>query len=397
MIEVQADAAPLDVLILGAGPVGMTLARALGGSSCRSGQRLRVGLLDAAPLGQWAHDPRVLALSYGTRQLLESLGCWAGNQATAIADIHISQAGGLGRAQLTAPELGVPHLGYVQRYHHLAAALAQGLSGDLALPLIDVARVTALTPLQTPAGVTVAYQRHGRAHALTARLVVHAEGSPVDDPAVKSWDYGQHAVLAEVSTRSGHQHRAWERFTPAGPVALLPLESGYAVVYTVPPARAQALLASDDRAFLAALQAAFGRRLQFVGTGPRASFPLALRLRERLVRPREVWIGNSAQTLHPVSGQGFNLGIRDALVLAQTLLDGSSADPGDAARLACYARCRQSDRLGAAAFTDGIVRLFSNANGPLRLIRGLGLVALDVCPEARNFIARRMIWGARAW
>jgi len=152
-------------------------------------------------------------------------------------------------------------------------------------------------------------------------------------------------------------------------------------------------MAMDDAAFTAALQQQFGRRLRFTQPGRRSRFPLALRLRETLVKGREVWIGNTAQTLHPVSGQGFNLGIRDAWQLADTLL----TEGIDTTSLGRYAKLRKLDRQGSAWFTDRIVRTFSNDFGPLKLARGLGLLALDLCPPARHFVAKRMIWGARAW
>ena len=196
-----------------------------------------------------------------------------------------------------------------------------------------------------------------------------------------------------------HGNRAWERFTPDGPLALLPVGQDYSVVFTVPPEKAERLLALDDAEFLAALRTQFGTRLDFVHAGPRAAYPLALRVRKQLVQPRQVWIGNAAQTLHPVSGQGFNLGLRDAWELAEKLLDGLEQfpDAGHPTALAAYARGRQTDRRGSMAFTDGIVRLFSNDIPPLRLARGLGLLALDLAPPLRHFVAKRMIWGARAW
>lgn len=245
------------------------------------------------------------------------------------------------------------------------------------------------------AGVGVTLQRQGEVLRLGARLLVHAEGTPYDDPAVSVRDYRQHAVLAEVRTREPHGRQAWERFTADGPLALLPLEDGYAIVFTVPPAKADWLMGLDDEAFVAALQSQFGNRLTFTGAGPRARFPLALRLRQETVAQREVWVGNTAQTLHPVSGQGFNLGLRDAWELASLLAP--SPDPGASATLRAYARGRRTDRQGSALFTDGIVRLFSNDIAPLRLARGLGLLALDLFPPARHFVAKRMIWGARAW
>ena len=152
-------------------------------------------------------------------------------------------------------------------------------------------------------------------------------------------------------------------------------------------------MAMDDAAFLAALQQQFGQRMTFARPGKRSRFPLALRLRDTLVKGHEVWIGNTAQTLHPVSGQGFNLGIRDAWQLAEILLKNGV----DRSNLETYAASRRLDRRGSAFFTDQIVRAFSNDVGPLKVARGLGLLALDICPPARHFVAKRMIWGARAW
>lgn len=375
-----------DVLIIGAGPVGMTLALAL-----EAGGRKAL-LLDRRPRGSFASDPRALALSHGTRQLLEALGAWNAIAGTPIHDIHVSQRGGFGRTQITREEMAVAALGYVMRYRDLAGALDARLPADA---LLDSAELAALQIGSDAATATI--RRHGSETTIRARLVVHAEGTPTDDADVAVSDYRQHAVLAEVRPQPAHGQRAWERFTPDGPLALLPLGDDYSVVFTVPPAKADALLAMDDAAFLAALQKQFGPRVTFTATTPRARYPLALRLRRPLVAPRQVWIGNAAQTLHPVSGQGFNLGIRDAWELAQASLATPAGDPGDAARLARYARGRQFDRRGSIAFTDGIVRAFSNDFAPLRLARGLGLLALDLCPPARRFIAGRMIWGARAW
>jgi 2-octaprenyl-6-methoxyphenol hydroxylase len=169
------------------------------------------------------------------------------------------------------------------------------------------------------------------------------------------------------------------------------------VVFTVPTEQAARLLELGNDDFLAALREQFGRRVDFIGCGPRASFPLALRVRSPITKQREVWIGNSAQTLHPVSGQGFNLGLRDAAELATALLEHDRGDCGDAGTLAAYARGRQTDRRFGMGFTDSIVRLFSNDREPLRCARGLGLLALDLAPPLRHFVAKRMIWGARAW
>ncbi len=372
----------VDILIVGAGPVGMTLHCALAAGGLKS------RLIDRRPQAALQADPRALALSHGARELLEQIGAWPARAATPIETIHVSQKDGFGRTLIDHAEHGLPALGYVVRYRDLAAALAARIEAGA---LIAGAEIIDTAPDDD--GVRVLLRDAGGERELRCRLLVHAEGTPGDDPAVTVSDYAQHAVICEVTPEPGHGRRAWERFTPDGPLALLPLGDEYSVVFTLPPAKADAVMALDDAAFGAALQAQFGRRLRLSRPGPRSRFPLALRRRRTLVDGRQVWIGNCAQTLHPVSGQGFNLGLRDAWQLAEILL----ADGVDRASLDRYAASRRLDRDGGALFTDGIVRLFSNDCAPLKLARGLGLWALDVFPPARHFVAKRMIWGARAW
>ncbi|HPT49373.1 MAG TPA: FAD-dependent monooxygenase [Accumulibacter sp.] len=379
------DGRVVDIAIVGAGPVGMALARALADGP------YRVVLIDSRPRGAWKGDPRALALSHGTRQLLERLDAWRAAAGTPIETIHVSQRGGFGRTVIEASDYGLPALGYVMRYRDLAAALDARI--DHATFLDNCQLLDAETGADN---AMLTLSQDGNREQIAARLIVHAEGAPNDDPTVRVFDYRQHAVVAEVRPLPAHGRRAWERFTPDGPLALLPLGEDYSVVFTVPSAKVATLLALDDDAFLAALRAQFGRRIDFVASGPRAAFPLALRVRRRLTAARQVWIGNAAQSLHPVSGQGFNLGLRDAWELAEILL-ATGGDAGQAGTLATYARARRLDRLGSAAFTDGTVRIFSNDLPPLRVARGLGLLALDILPPLRHFVAKRMIWGARAW
>jgi 2-octaprenyl-6-methoxyphenol hydroxylase len=372
----------VDILIIGAGPVGLTLHLALAAGGQPS------LLLDRRPLAAQQNDPRALALSHGARQLLEQINSWPTRAATPIETIHVSQKDGFGRTLIDRADYALPALGYVVRYRDLAGALAANLAPDAVLAEAEILDIA-----PGDDHVTVSLRHAGQLRTIRSKVLVHAEGTPGDDPAVSVSDYAQHAVICEVTPTPGHNKRAWERFTPDGPLALLPLGDEYSIVFTLPPAKADAVMAMDDTAFLAALQQQFGQRLHFANPGPRSRFPLALRLRDTLAKGGEVWIGNTAQTLHPVSGQGFNLGIRDAWQLSEILLKKGL----DRSILADYAASRRVDRRGSALFTDQIVRAFSNDFGPLKVVRGLGLFALDVFPPARHFVAKRMIWGARAW
>ena len=254
------------------------------------------------------------------------------------------------------------------RYCDLAATLDLRLDNE---QLLSSSEVTDVQPDNEHVRLTL--RQKGAVRHVSAKLLVHAEGSPADSPECWEHDYRQHAIIAELRPAQAHGNRAWERFTPDGPLALLPFGENYALVMTVPAQQAEALLQLDDPGFLATLRERCGRQLDFISTSPRRAFPLALRLRKTLVRQRQVWIGNTAQTLHPVTGQGFNLGLRDAWELAEALQNNPSSDPGDTAMLAAYARNRQPDRLLDAALTDGFVRLFSNDYLPLKIARGLGL------------------------
>ena len=372
----------IDILIIGAGPVGMTLHLALAAGGQKS------LLLDRRPQNALQADPRALALSHGARELLEQIKSWPTRAATPIETIHVSQRGGFGRTLIDKADYRLPALGYVVRYRDLAGALANNLAADALLAESEILDIA-----QDDEGVTVSLRTPQGPRRLRTRLLVHAEGTPGEQNGVKVSDYRQHAVICEVTPLAGHDKRAWERFTPDGPLALLPLGDEFSIVFTLPPEKADAIMALDDDAFIAALEKQFGRSMKFAKPGKRSRFPLALRMRETLVKGNEIWVGNSAQTLHPVSGQGFNLGLRDAWQLAEMVLKNGV----DRKSLAAYAKSRRLDREGGAFFTDKIVRAFSNDNGPLTLARGVGLWALDIFPPARHFVAKRMIWGARAW
>ena len=345
------------VLVRGDGPVGCTAALLL----ARAG--LAVRWPAAAHRSEAAFRP--IALSYASRLVLERARVWAALATVPIETIHVSRAGACGRALLAAADCALPALGYVVGYAELVEALRAH------------ARAAAIPP---PAA--------GEQPA----LVVHAEGEG-SLPATR--DYGQDALVARIAAAPAIRHRAWERFTDEGPLALLPLPDGYGLVWAMAPERAAALEAAPPARFLAALQETTGEapgRFQAVRDLGRVR--LVSRLRSPAVAAREVWIGNAAHTLHPVAGQGLNLGLRDAYALARTLA--CAADPGDAATLARYAAGRRLDRLATGAATDFLARAFTGRARAGAALGGLAIAALDLCAPARRFLARRMIYGAPA-
>ncbi len=377
-----------DIIVIGAGPAGLSLALALR----RSGRKCLV--VDARAGGAARRDPRVLALSFGSRQILERLGVWGRFLATPIETIHVSQQGGFGRTIIRAGDLGVPALGYVADAGDLAAELeaeadASGIERRHGLRVENIAASRRDAILSTSGDEGAAM--------LSARLVAHAEGSAAAARGIVERDYDQQAVICLAKISETARGTAWERFTPAGPLALLPRRDAHAVVFTASTAAAEHLSKLEDEPFLAALQQQFGERLRFVSAGPRSAFPLVLRVRASPVGERAVFLGNAAQTLHPVAGQGFNLALRDVWSLAELLRERGGEDPGASDLLRRYAAGRQLDRAGVVGFTDGLIRLFANDNPLLKLARGGGLALLDALPPARDFVARRMMFGARAW
>ncbi|WP_341675822.1 FAD-dependent monooxygenase [Niveibacterium sp. SC-1] len=374
-------------LVVGAGPVGLALGLAL----AANGQR--PCLVDARGADAGLSDARVLALSHGSRQMLERLGAWP-QQATPIQRIHISQRGHLGRTVLATQDYKLPALGYVIPAGELFRTLQEALTRRGLTVLHD----TSVAATEQHEGGLQVQLAGTHAQTLRLQLLAYCEGRIAQTEAaaqIREHDYGQHAVVARVRIADAHEHVAFERFTPEGPLALLPLGEDYSVVWTASPARAASLVVLPEAAFLEALQAAFGTRVRFVGAGERASFPLMLRVRQQAIGHRCVWLGNAAQTLHPVAGQGFNLALRDVWTLAQILA--GATDAGDAGLLARYAQGRMLDRSGTVHFTDGLVRLFSRDDPLLGHLRGAGLLALDALPPLRHFVAKRMLFGARAW
>lgn len=375
-----------DVLIVGGGPTGLALALSL----ADSGKRIVVA--DAREREGTTADPRALALAHGSRLILEQLGVWEGLGATPIETIHVSQRNGFGRTVLRHTELDVPALGHVVS----AGVLAEALRRAVDATNIVVRDATIVdTPLADDSTITAQLNGPNGSETLSAQLVARAEGGPGNDACVRTRNYDQIALIATTRPRDGHNRTAFERFTPEGPFALLPFGNDYASVLVVSGEQAERLITLDDSAYLDYLQETIGGRTVLTSVGPRMHFPLALRYRETTIGPRTAWLGNAAQTLHPVAGQGFNLALRDVHTLSRTIRD--TADSGSNALLTNWARSRRLDRGGTIGFTDGLIRVFANDFPPISIVRGLGLFTLDLCPPLRSFVARRMMFGARAW
>ena len=344
----------IDVLIRGAGPVGCVAALALRGSH-------EVRVLES---GTTTPAFRPIVLSYASRLILERVGAWEALAATTIETIHVSQAGAFGRTTLNGADAGVPALGYVVEYADLVAILRQRAAD----------RITN--------------------EELPARCVVHAEGC---SPQASVKRYAQDALVALVEVSPASGPAAFERVTREGPRALLPFAGRDALVWSLPPEKARRLAAAPEADFLRELNDAAGTRPgTATGVEARAVQPLALRVRHARIGEREVYIGNAAQTLHPVAGQGLNLGLRDAWDLAQIMRAAPAGDPGAAATLERFAARRRLDAGAAIRATDLLAGIFLGASPIAAAARGAALTALDIFPAPRRFFARRMIFGASA-
>jgi 2-octaprenyl-6-methoxyphenol hydroxylase len=314
--------------------------------------------------------------------------------------VHVSQRGAYGTTLLTAQESGLPALGYVARYDNLQQALAAALRERQVTnksPIWEPARIIQLDP-QPDRVVVTCQDAKCQSTEIESRLVVIADGGGVSDllsdATTVSVDYQQSAVLATVHTDRLRAGLAFERFTADGPIALLPFETGLALVWTTSPEHAQSLQQMPAQAFLFELQRHFGNRVgRFKQVGSRVAMPL-LRRSTRLDAPRLVLIGNAAQTLHPVAGQGFNLGLRDAWELAQ-LLTRNAVSVDCQSVLMQYTRQRDRDRRSTTGLTDLLVRTFSNDQPLLGIARASALALLDFVPPLRRSFARRMAFGIR--
>lgn len=382
-------------VVIGGGPVGLVLALSLQQAG------VPVTVLEGQPAGAMAGDHRALALSYGTRQVLEQLGIWPllASAVTAIETIHVSQQKGFGRTQLKAHEHDLPALGYVVSYGALMQALDTRIAQSAANIVIQYqAPVTGLEVHASAAEID--YQTEaGAIQRLSTPLAVIADGgrSLASIPGLvrDTKHYGHDALVGLVHTEQAHRNIAYERFTPRGPMALLPNGEHFSLVWTGEQPYIDEIAALDDTAFLQALHEAFGDRVgHFLQVGKRLRFPLKLSKLEQTFSAHCVVIGNAAQTMHPVAGQGFNVGIRDAVALAKNVSATQAPEWGTAHRLAAYHQSRQRDTGRGLQFTDFLVNVFSNDLIGVGLLRGAGLGALSMLPSARRLLVNKMSYGS---
>lgn len=381
-----------DLVIAGGGPIGLTLACAL------ADRGLHLAILDANPAAaRTATDDRSYALAYASRCLLAALGLWDTLAATPIHQIHVSEQGRAGIVRLHQRDYQVPALGYVVAAADLQAVLRKRLRQQPGIDWLQPALLASLT-LQ-PEAVQIGARYGETPLALSGRLLVAADGAhsrireQLGIPTLHR-SYEQAAIIAELRMELAHHNTAYERFTPDGPLALLPLADPNlcTLVYTVAADALDASLALTDDAFAAAVEQRFGERLgRVLAVGPRRGYPLSLIKARAHYRPRVVLIGNAAHSLHPIAGQGLNLGLRDVAVLAELIATAQrdGTDIGGAGLLARYGHWRDGDQRRTLAFTDGLARLFTSARPPLILARGLGLGLLELVPPAKRLLANQ--------
>jgi len=378
-----------DIIIVGGGMVGASLAYALKNTS------FKLALIEAYDFNfdqQPNYDDRGIALAYGSQRIFEAMGLWdqLAPHCTAISDIHISDRGHFGVTRLSADKEKVPALGQVITARAMGQTLNRAISRQTNLDVISPATVTELIQSESMVELTL-----DSGKTLTSQLIVAADGGhstirQLLGLGAFEHDYQQTAITANITTERSHQGRAFERFTDTGPIALLPMsDNRSSLVWTVRTGDETAILALSEQDFLTTLQQRFGYRLgKFVRVGQRNSYPLKLIHSDQPVQQRVVLIGNAAHSLHPIAGQGFNLGLRDVAALADVLVSPDNSDCGDAELLHDYKIWRQTDQDKVINATTSLVNIFSNNNFLLGHARGTGLSLLDIAPPIKHQLAR---------
>ena len=379
-----------DILIQGGGPVGLACAA----WTLQKFPDANITLLDRNPLNDEDlanADSRGIALSHGSKILLDTIHAWP-RESSAIHRVHVSQAGRFGRALMTREELNQDALGHIVRYRDIHITLRQALRAIQA---------------KSPKFIWQHIHKDVEEKNIHAKCIVHAEGGlfKKQDWVESGRDYGQSALVGLVEVENAAPHQAWERFTAEGPLAVLPSHYGHNILNLVwcgSPESSQRRLQLSDTDFLSELEKEFGSRIgRFLKIQDRRLYELGLNYRKEITKDHEVWIGNAAQTLHPVAGQGLNLGLRDAFLLSEKLVgvfsrsteDQSPAEIQDA--LQDYAQSRKVDRTTTIGLTDFMARVFTSNLAPVVIARGLALSALQWLPPVKTALARQMMFGRR--
>lgn len=380
----------VDIVIQGGGPVGL----ACTAWCLQKFPEVKITLLDRNPIDDAdlaAADTRGIALSHGSKLLLDTIHAWP-TECANIHRVHVSQVGRFGRALMTREELKQEALGHIIRYRDIHLTLRRSLRA---------------IQTQSPNFIWRHIDTNADAHHIQAKCIVHAEGGlfKTQDWVETGRDYEQSALVGLVEVENAEPHQAWERFTSEGPLAVLPSHYGPNILNLVwcgSPASSKARLALSDIDFLQSLQTEFGSRIgQFLKIQDRRLYELGLNYRKEITQGNEVWIGNAAQTLHPVAGQGLNLGLRDAYLLSEklsTLFSKSEDQKSTAAievTLQDYALSRKADRTATIGLTDFMARIFTSNLLPVVIGRGLALSALQWLPPVKTALARQMMFGRR--
>lgn len=386
-----------DIVIAGGGMIGISMALALAPLG------LRIAMVEAIARKegqQPSFDDRSTALSRSTQRMFEAMGIWPDivAAATPITNIHVSDKGRFGFSHINAEQQGVEALGYVVINRVLGTVLQSRLAELDGVDVFCPARIVEVV-LGPDAAIATVEMVDSRRQQLTCSLLIAADGANSEVRAmlgisVQKTAYGQRAVIGNLLPEMSLDHCAYERFTPQGPLAILPLaDNRAAFVWTVSEHDAERVLALDDEEFLAEIQAQFGYRLgQFSRVGKRAAYPLVLSKAVRLTATRSVLVGNAAHGLHPVSAQGFNLGMRDVAALCDCIADmrteSGPADIGSGQLLQHYASWRSGDQGKLVSFTDNLVRVFGSARTPARILRDIGMIGFDLIPGVRSLFAK---------
>jgi 2-octaprenyl-6-methoxyphenol hydroxylase len=380
------------VIIIGGGMVGASLACALSGQTGK-----RIAVVEAVAFDdrtQPSFDDRSIALSYGSRRIWEAMGLWSELEPLIepIETIHVSDRGHLGATRLHHQEENVEALGYVAENRVIGDILMQRVRQ---LPHVDWLCPARLLQLEQHADFArVSIDTEQGEKTLSCKLLVAADGAmsrarELCGLDIRRQDYQQTAVIANVETEYPHRRVAYERFTDSGPLAFLPMTGNRcSVVWTIQSEQHEAIMALNNEDFIRQLQQRFGYRLGHITrTGQRHAYPLAYVETEQLTKGRVVFIGNAAHALHPVSGQGYNLALRDVAEIAETIA--GHDDPGHTLLLSAYHARRRKDMQRVYRITDSLVKLFSNRLAPLAHARAAGLILMDLIPPVRHLMARQ--------